>query len=280
MTIQELLDLGRQQINSDSARLDCELLLAFCLQRNRSYLYAWPEKEVSADTAAQFQALITRRHNGEPIAYLLGEKEFWSLTLNVDNSTLIPRPETERLVEVALRLSDDRAHVLDLGTGTGAIALALAKERPRWQVLGLDLNPRAVELAARNAQRNGITNAEFRQSDWFATLTEPDRFELIVANPPYIDSADPHLQQGDVRFEPRSALVADNGGLADLAAIAAAARSFLAANGWLLMEHGFAQASAVRAELSARGYADVTTWCDDGGRERITGGLWKGVRHE
>ena len=277
MTIQELLDLGRQQINSDSARLDCELLLAFCLQRNRSYLYAWPEKEIGADTVAQFQSLLTRRHNGEPIAYLLGEKEFWSLTLSVDNSTLIPRPETERLVEVALRLSDDRARVLDLGTGTGAIALALAKERPRWRVLGLDLNPRAVELAAHNAQRNGITNAEFRQSDWFATLTESDRFELIVANPPYIDSADPHMQQGDVRFEPHSALVADNCGLADLATIAAAAPNFLASNGWLLMEHGFAQASAVRAELSTRGYADVTTWCDDGGRERITGGLWKGA---
>src|SRR5690606_7351541 len=115
-----------------------ELLLAFCLQRNRSYLYAWPEKEIGADTVAQFQSLLTRRHNGEPIAYLLGEKEFWSLTLSVDNSTLIPRPETERLVEVALRLSDDRARVLDLGTGTGAIALALAKERPRWRVLGLD----------------------------------------------------------------------------------------------------------------------------------------------
>jgi len=276
VTIQELLDLGRQQINSDSARLDCELLLAFCLQRNRSYLYAWPEKEIGSDTVAQFQSLITRRHNGEPIAYLLGEKDFWSLTLSVDNSTLIPRPETERLVEVALRLSDDRARVLDLGTGTGAIALALAKERPRWHLLGLDLNPRAVELAAHNAQRNGITNAEFRHSDWFTTLTESDRFELIVANPPYIDTADPHLQQGDVRFEPHSALVADNGGLADLAAIAETARSFLATNGWLLMEHGFAQASAVRAELSTRGYADVTTWCDDGGRERITGGLWKG----
>lgn len=272
MTIRDLLDQGRCRIDSDSARLDSEVLLAFCLQRNRSYLYAWPEKTVDETTRERYLALIARRCDGEPIAYLTGEREFWSLNLRVGTSTLIPRPETERLVEIALQLCSGDARVLDLGTGTGAIALALAQERPGWQILGVDKNPDAVALAEENTRRHQLANARFEQSDWFAQIDPAQRFDLIVSNPPYIDADDPHLREGDVRFEPRSALVAAGNGLADLATIAQTATAFLAPAGWLLMEHGFAQGVAVRAELDRHGYADITTWCDDGGRERVTGG--------
>jgi release factor glutamine methyltransferase len=272
VTIRDLLDQGRRRIDSDSARLDSEVLLAFCLQRNRSYLYAWPEKGVDAAQREHYLALIARRCNGEPIAYLTGQREFWSLNLRVDTSTLIPRPETERLVEIALQLVSGDVRVLDLGTGTGAIALALAKERPRWQILGVDKNPDAVALAEENACRHQLAHARFAQSDWFAQIDPAQRFDLIVSNPPYIDAGDPHLHEGDVRFEPLSALVAAGNGLADLATIAQTATDFLAHGGWLLMEHGFAQGIAVRAELDRHGYAAITTWCDDGGRERVTGG--------
>src|SRR5690606_24364378 len=175
----------------------------------------------------KFRELFERRRRGEPIAYLVGHRDFWSLSLAVDNSTLIPRPDTERLVEVALGLLDgERAAVLDLGTGTGAIALALAKERPRWRVLGTDIAGAAVALAQRNARDLNIGNAEFRQSDWFDNIA-PARFDLIVSNPPYIDADDPHLTRGDVRFEPRRALVAEQHGLAAFARIAEQARDYL-----------------------------------------------------
>jgi release factor glutamine methyltransferase len=272
VTIRELLDQGRRQIDSDSARLDSELLLAFCLQRNRSFLYAWPEKIVDDATAERYRALVDRRRKGEPIAYLIGEREFWSLNLRVDNSTLIPRPETERLVEIALELGSGDAHVLDLGTGTGAIALALAQERPHWQILGVDKSADAIALAEHNAHRHQLVNVRFAQSDWFDHIDAAQRFDLIVSNPPYIDADDPHLQQGDVRFEPRSALVAANNGLADIEAIAGTAPAFLQPRGWLLLEHGFAQGAAVRAGLDRHSYAEITTWRDDGGRERVTGG--------
>ncbi|MET0379557.1 MAG: peptide chain release factor N(5)-glutamine methyltransferase [Spongiibacteraceae bacterium] len=270
MTIIDLLKRAQAAIASDSARLDAELLLAFCLGRNRSFLYAWPEKTVDDTIVQTFEALVQRRCQGEPIAYLIGTRDFWSLQLEVNSSTLIPRPETEKLVAIALQLQCDSASVLDLGTGTGAIALALAKERTAWQVLGVDINTDAVQLAQRNAEKNQIANVRFAHSNWFAAVAEA--FDLIVANPPYIAADDPHLQQGDVRFEPQRALVADDQGMAAISTIAQSAPRYLAPGGWLLLEHGWEQGIAARATLSRNGFADVTTWCDDGGRDRVTGG--------
>lgn len=278
MTIRELLADARAAIErastGDSAQLDAELLLAHVLEQPRTHLFAWPERAVPAAHEAAFRALLGRRIAGEPIAYLTGRREFWSLPLAVDASTLIPRPDTERLVEVALELlPQPRARVLDLGTGTGAIALALASERRGWSLCGVDIEPAAVALARRNAAALALANVEFAVSDWFAALPS-QRFDAIVSNPPYIDADDPHLQRGDVRFEPRRALVSARDGIADIAAIAAAAPAFLHGGGWLLFEHGYAQGAAVRGLLEAAGFGAVRTWRDYGGNERVSGGAW------
>ena len=252
--------------------LDCELLLCHCLGKDRAYLYAWPEREVESTIENKFHELLKRRANGEPIAYLIGQREFWSLPLRVNNSTLIPRPDTERLVEVALALPlQENASVLDLGTGTGAIALALASENPQWHVLGVDVAEEVMQLAQQNARDLDIGNAQFLQSNWFENIL-PQQFDLIVSNPPYIADNDPHLLQGDVRFEPRRALVATQNGLAAIGEIANAAANYLRVGGWLLFEHGCAQAPAVRTLLSQLNYSDVSTWNDLSGKERVTGG--------
>ena len=247
MTIAELLTASRQRLAdvSDSASLDSELLLCHCLNKNRTYLRAWSDKVVAADVLARFEGLLARRAGGEPVAYIMGERGFWTLDLQVSPATLIPRPETELLVETVLSLLADRdtAKVIDLGTGTGAIALALASERPNWQLLGCDVQAEAIALAERNRQRYQLANIELVHSSWFSAI-EPQRFDAIVSNPPYIDAADPHLHQGDVRFEPRSALVADKQGMADIEHIACASLSFLAPGGYLLFEHGYQQALA------------------------------------
>lgn len=258
---------------SDSPRLDVELLLQHVLERSRSYLFTWPEASLSDDQQQQFVSLLQRRIAGEPIAYLIGEQDFWTLSLAVSSATLIPRPDTEVLVEQALAcLSDEHARVLDLGTGTGAVALALAAERPHWNVLGVDYVPDAVVLAQRNAERNQLTHVQFLQSDWFASVQ--GRFQVIVSNPPYIDPCDPHLDQGDVRFEPRSALVAEQKGLADIHIIIQQAPNYLLADGWLLLEHGYDQAQAVRQLLIDKGFASVTSARDIGGHERVSLGRW------
>lgn len=272
MNIRDLLSRAQSSLHSESAALDCELLLCHCLGKERVYLYAWPEREIDSACIDKFQALLERRISGEPVAYLIGTREFWSLPLFVNNSTLIPRPDTERLVEVALDLPlTQNANVLDLGTGTGAIALALASENKNWQVLGVDVSEEAVSLAQQNANNLEIENAQFLQSNWFANIPL-QRFNLIVSNPPYIDENDPHLVQGDVRFEPRRALVADENGLAAIMEIANTAKEYLSVDAWLLFEHGYQQAPAVRTLLSQLGYSDVSTWNDWGGNERVTGG--------
>ena len=260
--------------DSPSARLDVELLLAAALDKPRSYLRTWPEKLVPREALARFQADLERRRQGEPVAYILGQQGFWSLDLEVSPDTLIPRPDTEVLVETALALPlADEVRVLDLGTGTGAIALALAHERPRWQVSGVDRIPAAVELAQRNAQRLRLGNVGFQQSHWFAALTG-QRFELIVSNPPYIAGSDRHLDEGDVRFEPRSALVAGADGLDDIRELIAAAPAHLQPGGWLWLEHGFEQAAAVRELLVRQGFIEVESRQDLGGHARISGGRW------
>lgn len=262
-----------QQV-SDSARLDVELLLCQALACQRTTLFAWPEKSLTEAELNAFDSLLQQRLAGRPVAHLLGEREFWSLSLEVNDSTLIPRPDTEALVEAVLELplSGD-AKVLDLGTGTGAIALALASENPNWHVSAVDVSDAAVTLACRNREKCGLHNVDIYQSDWFAAV-KTGGFDAIVSNPPYIDEADPHLHQGDVRFEPLSALVADDAGFSDLQAIAEQACHFLKPGGWLLMEHGFEQASQLRERLLRLGYHSVTTRRDYGGNDRVTGGRW------
>ncbi len=266
---------------SPSARLDAEVLLCHVLGVDRTWLYTWGDREAETAAIARFEALLARREAGEPVAYLTGEREFWGLSLATEPSTLIPRPDTETLVEAALeRAVASSGRLLDLGSGTGAIALALASERPGWAVLGVDLRLEAVALAERNAARLGIANVAFRQSDWFAALGEEKkagrRFDLIVSNPPYLADDDPHLVRGDVRFEPRRALVAGEGGLADLRHLARGARDHLAPGGWLLLEHGAQQGAAVREALADAGYEAVVSRCDLAGHERVSLGCWPG----
>ncbi len=257
---------------SESPRRDAEILLGFVTGRARTFILAFGETALLPAEQAQLEALLARRQRGEPVAHLVGIREFWSLPLFVSPATLIPRPDTECLVEQALaRLPASPCAILDLGTGTGAIALALASERPDCHVTAVDLMPDAVALARRNAEQLGIANVTLLQSHWFSALGN-QRFATIVSNPPYIDEQDPHLAEGDVRFEPRSALVAAEQGLADLAWIIDQARAFLLPDGWLLLEHGWQQGEQVRALFAKNGYRDVETMRDYGGNERLTAG--------
>ncbi|WP_421337489.1 peptide chain release factor N(5)-glutamine methyltransferase [Aeromonas veronii] len=262
----------------ESPRADADVLLCHLLDCRRSYLMTWPERELDAAQQATLQAWLTRRLNGEPIAHLVGEREFWSLPLKVSPATLIPRPDTEVLVEQALtKIPQGPCAVLDLGTGTGAIALALKSERPEIDVWAVDRMADAAALARENSAALGLP-IEVRDGSWFEPLGEPDhdetpRFAVIVSNPPYIDGADPHLEQGDVRFEPRSALVADDAGLADIRHIVAHAPAYLLTDGWLLLEHGWDQGKAVRQLLRDGGYREVATVRDYGDNDRVTLGL-------
>lgn len=274
-----LRDATRRLAHSDSAALDAQLLLASVLGKPRSWLYAWPEHPLATHDVERFDQLLGRRALGEPVAYLLGQREFWSLSLQVSPAVLIPRPETELLVQTALqRGPSGPARAADLGTGSGAIALAFAKERPAWLIHATDRSLAALEVASANAARLGLT-VQFHAGDWLGALPALE-FALIVSNPPYIEEGDSHLQEGDVRFEPRAALVAGHDGLADLRQLAQAAPRRLAKGGWLLLEHGWRQGAAVRELLAARGFVSVDTVCDGGGRERVTCGQWPGASDE
>lgn len=263
---------------SDSPAADADCLLCAVLACTRTWLRTWPERTLTDEQCERLLRLAERREAGEPIAHLLGEREFWSLPLQVSAATLIPRPDTEVLVEQALaRVPVDATgvRVLDLGTGTGAIALALKSERPGVDVWAVDRIAAACELARDNATRLALT-IEVRCGSWFEPVLE-ERFTLIVSNPPYIDEQDPHLEQGDVRFEPRSALVAAGAGLADLQHIVTQAPEHLLSGGWLLLEHGWQQGQAVRDLLLQRGFSSVATVRDYGDQERVTLGQWEGV---
>ncbi|RBI66887.1 peptide chain release factor N(5)-glutamine methyltransferase [Vreelandella sulfidaeris] len=278
MSLDALLKHAAQRLlaaGSPSPRVDAEVLLCHVLERDRTWLYTWGDKMCSSWEHARFDALTAARVQGAPVAYLTGQREFWGLRLATSPNTLIPRPDTETLVELALsRAPMPTGRLLDLGTGTGAIALAFASEQPGWQVLGVDLREEAVELAARNAQILGLVNARFLHSNWFAALETYDEagtlFDIIVSNPPYLAADDPHLAEGDVRFEPRSALVAKAGGMADLLYLVESAQHHLAASGWLLLEHGYTQADKVRIALNSAGYQNVESVRDLGGHERVT----------
>ena len=260
---------------SATPRLDAELLLAAALGISRTQLRTWPDRQVSSAAAAGFDAMITRRAAGEPVAYLLGQQEFWSLPLRVTNATLVPRPETELLVEQALaRMPRDvTVTAADIGTGSGAIALALAHERPHCQVVATDCSRAALDVATENAARLGVGNIRFVEGSWFEPLAG-GRFAVIVSNPPYVAPDDPHLQQDGLRFEPPTALIAADNGLAGLRAIITTAPRHLEPGGWLLLEHGYRQGDAVRSLLAGRGYRGIETVNDGAGSERVTMALF------
>lgn len=256
---------------SPSASVDASVLLCHVLDKPSSYLYTWPERKLTHAELSQFRQLLARRLQGEPVAYIIGYRDFWSLRLDVSPSTLIPRPDTERLVELALgKVLPQTRTVLDLGTGTGAIALALASECPHINVTGVDVKIEAVELAERNRKANKLDNVRFLQSSWFDALETDYSADVIVSNPPYIDPADPHLEQGDVRFEPKSALVAEQQGLSDIMHICGQGFSTVVNGGWLLVEHGYDQGQVVREIFSQAGWIDVTTEQDYAGLDRVT----------
>ena len=270
MTIFALLQRSAELVASDSAPLDTELLLCHALGVDRTYLKTWPDRLPNTEQLNAFKGLFQRRLRGEPIAYILGWQGFWSLDLKVSAHTLIPRPETELLVETALALSlPSKASVLDLGTGTGAIALALASERCSWALTAVDIQPEAVALAEENRAAHRLNNVKVLQGNWFSSLPAV-KFDLIVSNPPYIENNDTHLSQGDVRFEPASALVSGPQGFDDLILLVAQSAGFLAANGWLLVEHGCEQGDGVRALFAEAGFHAIETRRDYNQLDRIT----------
>jgi release factor glutamine methyltransferase len=254
-----------------AARFETELLLCEAAGMTRSGLFAWPERRLEPPQAARFREMLRRRAEGEPVAYILGRREFWSLDIAVGPDTLIPRPETELLVECALQaLPADRAlRCADLGTGSGAVAAALASERARWTLVAVDRSPRALGIAAANARRLGLDNVLVVRGHWLDAFAEV-AFDAIVANPPYVAAGDPHLAHGDLRFEPISALVAGDDGLAAIREIAAAAPSRLRPGGWLALEHGRDQGGAVRALLRDAGLDAAASHRDLSGHERVT----------
>ncbi len=264
-----------QNVETESARFIAELLLAHIIQQPRSYLKAGPERTLTPEHWAQFQFLIERRLRGEPVAYLIGRREFWSLDLEVNAATLIPRAETERLVELALQRIPLHVcwRIADLGTGSGAIALAIAHERPACRVDAVDVSPQALNVAQTNAARLNINNVKFQQSEWFAAL-QGEIFDVILANPPYIAEHDPHLQRGDLRFEPMLALCSGANGLRDLERIIHDAPAHLRAGGWLLTEHGYDQQPAVLGLFEQHGFVEVCGHADTAGVPRVVSGKY------
>ncbi len=276
LTTSDLLARGTALLRPhlESPSLDAGILLAFALGVPRVRLRSHPEELRSETDVLSFLALVERRARGEPLAYITGVREFWTLELRVTPDVLVPRPETELLVERALALcASDAASVVDLGTGSGAIAAALAAERPAWRMVAVDASAAALAVARDNARRLSLPNLTFELGDWFAGLADR-RFDLIVSNPPYVDARDPALQA--LRYEPRQALTPGDDALADLRAIIGGAPDHLVSGGWLVLEHGATQAAAVAHELVARGFGSVRSHRDLGGHERVTEARWPG----
>ena len=277
-TIRHLLAAAEKQIHNSqdtNARLESEILLAFLLNKARSYLYTWPEKELTTEQSSQYHQLVERRCAGEPVAYITGSKEFWGLPLTVTPDTLIPRPETEHLVEIALQHipADKPSRIADLGTGSGAIALAIASERPKAIIEACDSSAAAIAVAKQNQSQLNIPNVQFSTGSWFQTLTS-EPFDIVISNPPYVAEGDPHLSQGDLRFEPSQALSSGVDGLNDIREIIQTATQHINNAGWLLLEHGFDQADAVVSLFEEAGYSEVECFRDYAKLERATIGLW------
>ncbi len=274
-TIQNHLDFAADNLASvsDSPRLDAEVLLAFVLAKNRSYLRAWNDKKLDVPIISHFESLISQRLDGVPIAYLTGTREFWSREFIVSPDVLIPRPDTELLIELCLAQipEDSPFKILDLGTGSGAIVVTLAAERPNAKVFAVDASFAALEIAQKNAHFHECQNVEFILSDWFSAVPEIE-FDLIVSNPPYISAEDEHLSQGDVRFEPKTALIAAENGLRDIKVIATEAKNYLKPHGQLWFEHGYNQAEDVQHILTELNYFEVQTYHDLAGQPRVTTG--------
>lgn len=276
-SVQQCLQAARQQlarfVPSDEANIEAQLLLMHVLGVNRAWLIAHAADDLDANSATAFEVLLQRRLQGEPVAHILGTRDFFGLALKVTPDTLIPRPDTETLVEAALEKINGHWRVLDLGTGTGAIALAIARHAPACEVVAVDASADALAVAAENAATLQINNVHCIVSNWFAALPA-NKFDLIVSNPPYIESNDPHLQQGDLRFEPMSALASGVDGLQDIRQIIAQAPNYLHAGGWLMLEHGYNQAEAVQQLLHAAGLQQIQTLHDLGGNPRVTLAQW------
>jgi release factor glutamine methyltransferase len=275
MNINEAIECSIKSIGGSEANIDSQYLLSFILQKKFTWLKTWPETILSQQQETLLFELVKRRKQGEPIAFITGERDFWTLTLETNPSTLIPRPETELLVEKALEFLKDlpKAKILDLGTGTGAIALAIASERKNDKVIATDYVEDVVDLAKRNAIKNKISNVEIFQSDWFSKIKETE-FDLIVSNPPYVEENDPHLNQGDLRFEPKSALTAGDNGLADIKIIIEESRSRLVNGGKVMIEHGYYQANDLREIFRSFGYQKIKVIKDLAGLDRISTGVF------
>jgi len=275
MNIQQALQQAGQHLSesSPSALLDAQVLLTYVLQCNHAHLLAWPEKTLTEDQASCFLQLIEQRRQGIPVAHLTGSREFWSLDFAVDNSTLIPRPESETLVEFILQkfAGRDRLKLLDMGTGTGAIAIAIASEKPGWQITARDVSAQALTLAVDNSRRHNTGNITFIRSDWFGDIERHD-FDIIVSNPPYIATGDPHLLDGDVRFEPASALSSGETGMDDIEQLCAQADQYLQNDGWLILEHGYNQEQQVAECFAKNGFEEITQQQDLSGHTRMTAG--------
>lgn len=264
--------------NASIPRFEAEILLAYVLGKDRTFLHAWPEKILTDAEIDQFEQFIARRLQGEPIAYILGEKEFWSLDFKITSDVLIPRPETEILIGEVLKLRknlgdclEKKQRLLDLGTGSGNIAITLAIECPSWEVIAVDYAEAALQLAKENAKRLNVNNIQFYKSHWYSVfLNKKTTFHIIVSNPPYIAKDDPHLFMGDCRFEPASALTDFEDGLNAYREIISGAKLFLADDGWLFLEHGFEQGAAIRDLMMQHGFHAIKTILDLAGHERVT----------
>lgn len=276
-SIQGLLVAATEKLvdASESAQLDAEVLLSHSLDKNRSFLRAWPEHQPTEQQIADYRHLIEQRKLGIPVAYLIGYREFWSRNFKVNPDVLIPRPDSELLIELSLNLlpTDQASNIIDLGTGSGILAITLAAERPSAKVVATDLSTAALSIARYNAEQLNTGNVSFRHSHWFDEIDETG-FDLVISNPPYIAAADPHLKQGDVRFEPDSALTSPENGLQDIRLIAEQARRHLKNGGHLLVEHGYNQQTEVQAIFNTLNYRQVATHPDLSGNPRVTSGLW------